>query len=259
MKKLDLKDRTVLITGASSGIGAASARVFYEQGCKLVLLARRMERLEELRAELGDSGARIHCAEVDVRYVDQLKTFFAAIPDSFSHIDLLLNNAGLAAGVSKLHEGDIDDWERMIDTNIKGLLYISRLVVPGMVERNRGQVINIGSVAGREPYPGGSVYCGTKAAVRFISRSLKMDLQGTSVRVSNIEPGAVETEFSNVRYHGDQAKADKVYQGINPLTAEDIADTILYCASTPEHVNVAELLVLANAQASAYHVHRNTD
>jgi len=256
--KFDLKEKVVLITGASSGIGAACARIFAEAGCRLVLCARRHDRLEELKSELEKHTA-VHIAELDVREFGEVKSFITELPWEFSEIDILVNNAGLAAGVAKLHEADVEDWERMIDTNVKGLLYMSRLVVPGMVERNRGHVINIGSVAGREPYPGGSVYCGTKTAVRFISRSLKMDLQGTAVRVSNIEPGAVETEFSQVRYHGDQAQADKVYEGIEPLTAEDIADTVFYCASAPEHVNVAELLVLANAQASAYHVHREAD
>ena len=258
--RYSLKQKTVLITGASSGIGEACAYAFAEEGANLILAARRVDRLDELKDKLTrqfSGELKIFVAELDVRDQGQVQSFISLIPSEFAPVEVLLNNAGLAVGTEKLHEATVDDWEKMIDTNVKGLLYMSRAVLPQMVENSRGHVINIGSIAGREPYPGGSVYCGTKHAVRAISRSLKMDLLGTNIRVSNVEPGAVETEFSLIRYKGDQDKADKVYEGLKPLIAEDIADAVLYCATCPAHVNVAELLVLANAQASAYHTSRN--
>ncbi len=258
--RYSLSGKTVFITGASSGIGEACAYAFAEEGANLVLSARRGDKLADLSRNLDSQYSnklKIFIGELDVRDPRKVDDFISSIPSEFSPIEVLLNNAGLAVGADKLFEATIDDWERMIDTNLKGLLYVSRTVIPLMVENGRGHVINIGSIAGREPYPGGSVYCGTKHAVRAISRSLKMDLLGTNIRVSNVEPGAVETEFSLVRYKGDKEKAKGVYEGLVPLCAVDIADAVLYCATCPAHVNVAELLVLANSQASAYHTDRS--
>ena len=246
-----IKDKTVLITGASSGIGEACARIFSENGAKLILAARRIERLEEIASSLQ---GEVHIFELDVCKRESVEDVLSKLP---LEVDILINNAGLASGTDKLHEADVSDWEAMIDTNLKGLLYVSRALIPQMVKKGAGHIINLGSIAGREPYPGGSVYCATKHAVRALSRSLKMDLQGTPLRVSCIEPGAVETEFSVVRYGGDKKKADDVYSGTEPLTAKDIAEIILFAASRPAHVNISEVLVLAQAQASAYHVHRS--
>ncbi len=243
-----LQGKIVFITGASSGIGQACARAFAAQGARLILAARRIERLEALAAELG---ADTHLLQLDVRDRSAVESAIAALPPEWQAIEVLLNNAGLSRGLDKLHKADIQDWEEMIDTNVKGLLYVSRAVIPGMVQRGAGHIMNIGSIAGREAYPGGHVYCGTKAAVRLISQGLKMDLLGTPLRVTNIEPGMVETEFSVVRFHGDQSRANKVYDGLTPLTGDDIAEVIVFCATRPPHVNISDLLIMPTAQASA--------
>ena len=198
----------------------------------------------------------IHCFQLDVRDNQAVIQAIDELPLEWQEIDILINNAGLAVGLEKLYEGDTEDWERMLDTNIKGLLYVSRQVIPLMVKRHCGHIVNIGSVAGHEPYPGGAVYCASKSAVRSISRALKMDLLGTNIRVSSIDPGMVETEFSMVRFKGNTSKADSVYHGLAPLTAEDIADAIVYCTSRPAHVNIQEMLILPTAQASATMSHR---
>ena len=258
MPKTSLKNKTVLITGASSGIGAATARAFAKAGSSLILSARRLDKLTELKEELEKQfKTNVDIYSLDVQELSSVKEFHSKVSEKTKDINILVNNAGLASGTEKLQEANIEDWEAMIDTNVKGLLYISRLFVPEMIKRKSGHVFNIGSIAGREPYPGGSVYCATKHAVRAISRALKMDVIDSNVRVTNIEPGAVETEFSVIRFKGDQEKADKVYEGMSPLTPEDIAECIIFSAEAPSHVNISEMLVLANQQASAYHIHRN--
>jgi serine 3-dehydrogenase len=248
---------TVLITGASAGIGEATARAFAGAGARLILAARRRDRVAELARELGDRhGTECHTLQLDVRDAGVVTRMLEDLPGEWAQIDVLVNNAGLSRGLDKLHEGSIADWDEMVDTNVKGLLYVTRAVVPGMVARGRGHVINLGSIAGHEVYPGGAVYCATKHAVDAITRGLRIDLLGTPVRVTSIAPGLVETEFSVVRFHGDRERASKVYEGVQPLTAEDVADAILYAATRPPHVNVDEVLVMATAQAGATRVHR---
>lgn len=252
--------KTVFITGASSGIGEACARKFAAEGYRLILNARRTERLEELKAALvrdtALTDADILLLPFDVREREVAREAIANLPEAWRDIDILINNAGLALGLEKEHEGDFQDWDTMIDTNIRALLSITRFVVPGMVSRGRGHIINIGSVAGDAAYANGAVYCATKAAVKVLSDGLRIDLVDTPIRVTNIKPGLVETNFSVTRFHGDQARADKVYQGIEPLTGKDIADCVYFAASAPEHVQVAEILVLANNQASGSVIYR---
>jgi serine 3-dehydrogenase len=249
--------RTVLVTGASAGIGAACARAFAGAGARLVLAARRAERLEALAAELGDAhGTESHLLELDVRDAEAVAATLGGLPAEWAEVDVLVNNAGLGRGLEKAHEGSPADWDEMVDTNVKGLLYVTRAVVPGMVARGRGHVVNIGSVAGHEVYPGGAVYCATKHAVGAITKGLRMDLLGTGVRVSTVDPGMVETEFSVVRFHGDRERADRVYAGMTPLVADDIADAVLWCATRPPHVNVDEVILKPTDQASATLVSR---
>ena len=253
---LSVQNQIVLITGASSGIGAACAKVFANAGAKLILAARRLERLQEL-VELSDTtSVQFHLLQLDVSDRSAVESAISTLPPGWSDIDILINNAGLSRGLDKLHEGDIQDWEEMIDTNIKGLLYLTRYVVPGMVKRDRGHVVNIGSIAGHQTYPNGNVYCGTKAAVRAISEGLKQDLLGTPIRVSSVDPGMVETEFSEVRFHGDSDRASKVYQGVTPLTPDDVADVIFFCVTRPSHVNINEVVLMPVDQASATLVNR---
>jgi 3-hydroxy acid dehydrogenase/malonic semialdehyde reductase len=252
-----LEDKVVFITGASSGIGRSCAEAFAPLGAKLLLSARRRERLEGLAAELKDKfSVEVRVFELDVRDQPAVERAVAELPAEWSAIEVLVNNAGLSRGLDKLHEGRLLDWEEMIDTNVKGLLYVSRAVIPGMVKRNSGHVINIGSIAGHEVYVGGNVYCATKFAVNALSRGLRLDLNGTSIRVSEVAPGLVETEFSIVRYRGDKEKAGKAYQGMTPLTGDDIADAIVYCATRPPHVNISEMIVMPTAQAATFLVHR---
>jgi NADP-dependent 3-hydroxy acid dehydrogenase YdfG len=255
---LSVENQIVLITGASSGIGAACAKVFANAGAKLILAARRLERLQEL-VELSDTTSmQFHLLQLDVSDRSAVESAISTLPPGWSDIDILINNAGLSRGLDKLHEGDFQDWEEMIDTNIKGLLYLTRYVVPGMVSRDRGHVVNIGSIAGHQTYPNGNVYCGTKAAVRAISEGLKQDLLGTPIRVSSVDPGMVETEFSEVRFHGDSDRAKKVYQGVTPLTPDDVADVIFFCVTRPSHVNINEVILMPVDQASATMVNRRT-
>ena len=248
--------RIALITGASSGIGEACARKFAEGGYDLILTARRAEKLAELGAELEAEGTKVKTLTFDVRDAEAAETAVDSLEPEWRKIDVLINNAGLALGLDKEYEGDPDDWNTMIDTNIKGLLTMTRLIVPGMVERNEGHVINIGSVAGDAAYANGNVYCATKAAVKTITDGLRIDLAETAVRVTNLKPGLVETNFSNVRFHGDNQRADNVYKGITPLTGADIADVAFYAASAPEHVQIAEVLILATHQASGSVIYR---
>lgn len=254
---MNLNGKTVLVTGASSGIGEACALTFAAAGARLILTARRKARLDTLAVRLRElSHQPVLPVELDVRDRSAVEERLGALPDDFGEIDILVNNAGLSRGLDKLPAGNIDDWEEMIDTNVKGLLYVTRVVVPGMVKRGRGHIVNIGSIAGRQTYPNGNVYCGSKAAVRAISEGLKLDLTGTPVRVTEIEPGLVNTEFSAVRFHGDQQRADKVYDGMTPLSGADIADIVLFAVTRPAHVNIAELLVIPTDQSSATLVHR---
>lgn len=248
--------RIALITGASSGIGEACARKFAEGGYDLILTARRAEKLAELKAELEAEGTKVKTLTFDVRDAEAAEKAVDSLEPEWRKIDVLINNAGLALGLDKEYEGDPDDWNTMIDTNIKGLLTMTRLIVPGMVERNEGHVINIGSVAGDAAYAKGNVYCATKAAVKTITDGLRIDLAETAVRVTNLKPGLVETNFSNVRFHGDNQRADNVYKGITPLTGADIADVAFYTASAPKHVQIAEVLILATHQASGSVIYR---
>lgn len=248
--------RIALITGASSGIGEACARKFAEGGYDLILTARRAEKLAELKAELEAEGTKVKTLTFDVRDAEAAETAVDSLEPEWRKINVLINNAGLALGLDKEYKGDPDDWNTMIDTNIKGLLTMTRLIVPGMVERNEGHVINIGSVAGDAAYAKGNVYCATKAAVKTITDGLRIDLAETAVRVTNLKPGLVETNFSNVRFHGDNQRADNVYKGITPLTGADIADVAFYAASAPKHVQIAEVLILATHQASGSVIYR---
>jgi len=251
------RDRVVFITGASSGIGRSSARAFAREGAKILMAARRLDRLAELAAELkGSFGTAVHFFALDVRRQPEVEKALTSLPAEWRAVDVLVNNAGLSRGLDKLPEGRLDDWEEMIDTNVKGLLYVSRAVIPGMIARGRGHIINLGSVAGREVYPGGNVYCATKFAVKALTRALRLDLVGTPLRVTTVDPGMVETEFSLVRFHGDRDRAAKVYQGVRPLSPDDIAEAILFCASRPPHVNISEVVLMPQAQASATVVHR---
>ncbi len=255
MKRLD--GQVVFITGASSGIGAACARTFAAEGAALILAARRLDRLRTMEPELRKAGAAgVYCTGLDVRDQPAVQAMVNSLPDEFRDISILVNNAGLSRGMDKLHEGELNDWEEMIDTNVKGLLYVDRAVVPGMVSRGCGTVVHIGSIASRQLYPGGNVYCATKHAVRAISDGLRIDLLGTGVRVISIDPGLVETEFSQVRYHGNSRKAKMTYIGITPLTGDDVADAVLFAATRPSRVQVAEMLLLPTDQAGAVHVHR---
>jgi 3-hydroxy acid dehydrogenase / malonic semialdehyde reductase len=252
-----VKNLVVLVTGSSSGIGLACARIFAQAGAKVILSARRAERLENLAKELRQEfSTDVYRLPMDVTNRLEVEAQLKSLPEDWSKIDILINNAGLSRGLDKLYEGDIDDWEEMIDTNIKGLLYVTRSVVPGMVKRGRGHVINLGSLAGHQTYPKGNVYCGTKVAVRAISEGLKQDLLGTPIRVTSVDPGLVETEFSKVRFRGDEERADGVYQGLTPLTAEDVADTVFYCATRPTHVNINEVLMMPTDQSGSTLVHR---
>ncbi len=252
-----LKGKIVLITGASSGIGRSCGRAFAAKGARLILAARRLDRLTELSAELRlTPGRNVLLLKLDVRRQAAVAQAINKLPRAWDSIDVLVNNAGLSRGLDKLYEGKIGDWEEMIDTNIKGLLYVSRAVIPGMVKRGAGHIINIGSIAGHEVYPGGNVYCATKFAVNALSKGLRLDLSGTGLRVSQVSPGLVETEFSLVRFRGDKERAAKVYQGLTPLSPDDIADAVVYCATRPPHVNVSEIIVMPTAQASTTLVHR---
>ena len=239
-----------MITGATSGIGQACARKFAENGDKLILTGRNEHRLAELRKELTEKGTQVLTLAFDVRDREKAEKFFRELPIEWQEVDVLVNNAGLALGLEPEYKGDHDDWETMIDTNIKGLLTMTRLVVPGMVTRNRGHIINMGSVAGDAAYAGGNVYCATKAAVKALTDGLRIDVADTAIRVTNLKPGLVETNFSNIRFHGDSDRAANVYKGIKPLTGDDIADVAVYAANAPEHVQIAEVLILATHQAS---------
>lgn len=250
--------KIVLITGATSGIGEACARKFAQGGYDVIITGRRAQLLANLKKELEAEGVRVLALAFDVRNRNAATAAINSLPLEWQQIDVLINNAGLALGLEPEYEGSFEDWETMIDTNIKGLLTMTRLVVPRMVKRDSGHVINIGSVAGDAAYAGGNVYCGTKAAVKTITDGLRIDLAHTSVRVTNVKPGLVETHFSNVRFHGNDVRAEKVYEGVKPLTGTDIAEVVFYAASAPAHVQIAEVLVLATHQANGSVLHRDT-
>ena len=244
-------NKIVLITGASSGIGEGCARKFASEGARLILNARSVDKLEALAQELKEKyGAAYYVMPFDVRDRKAASAALDSLPEEWKAIDVLINNAGLVIGVDKEHEGNLDEWDIVIDTNIKSLLSMTRMVVPGMVERGRGHIINIGSIAGDAAYPGGSVSCATKAAVKALSDGLRIDLVDTPLRVTNIKPGMVETNFSVIRFRGDKDKADNVYKGIRPLTGEDIAEVAYFAASAPEYMQIAEVLVMPTNQAT---------
>jgi serine 3-dehydrogenase len=254
---VDLAHRCVLVTGASSGIGLACAESFAAAGCRLLLVARRRDRLEALAARLRhENGAEVMTAALDVRDRAAVESWVGGLVDPWREIDILVNNAGLARGLAPLHEDEVTDWEEMIDTNLKGLLYVTRAVLPEMVARGGGHVIMIGSIAGHEVYRGGNVYCATKHAVAALTRGVAIDTLGAGVRVSTVDPGMVDTEFALVRFHGDAERAKAVYKGIEPLHSRDVAEAVLFCATRPAHANVREMVLLPSAQAGAVHVHR---
>ncbi|GHT54948.1 short-chain dehydrogenase [Bacteroidia bacterium] len=247
-----MKNKIIFITGSTDGIGKACAHKFASAGARLILNGRNPEKLQTLKQDLIDKyAAEVFPLLFDVRDRKAVRQAIENLPAEWQAIDILINNAGLVLGVNKEYEGSLDDWDIVIDTNIKGLLTVTRLVVPGMVERGSGHIINIGSIAGDAAYPGGSVYCATKAAVKLLTDGLRIDLVDTPLRVTNIKPGLVETHFSITRFYGDKAKADAVYKGLEPLTGEDIAETIFYAASAPEHVQIAEVLIMPVNQATA--------
>ena len=248
-----MKGKIVFVTGASSGIGAATAMEFARHGAKLMLCARRLEKLQAMEAELRDAGAAdLLLLEIDVRDRATVKRVLGELPEGWRAVDVLVNNAGLSRGLTKLYEDDVENWEEMIDTNVKGLLYVTRAIVPGMVERDHGHVINLGSIAGHMAYANGGVYCATKAAERFISDGLRIDVNGTAVRVTSIDPGMVETDFSKVRFRGDAERAAKTYQNVDPLKAEDIADAIVWAATRPAHVSIQSVVLTPTAQANPF-------
>lgn len=254
-----LQNKHVLITGASAGFGAACARAFAAQGAHLELWARRLDRLESLKSELERAHAiEVHVQQVDVRDSDQVHAAAQKLARRDRPVDILVNNAGLASGLDPVHEGHLEDWDAMIDTNVKGLLYVTREILPTMVARDAGHVINMGSVAGHWIYPKGNVYNATKFAVRALTEAMSVDLFGTNVRVSSVDPGAAETEFSQVRLHGDVERAKKLYEGYQPLKAEDVADAVLYVANTPPHVMITKLVITPTAQRSPTLIDRKT-
>ncbi len=251
------ENTTAFITGASSGIGRASAVEFAKQGAKLILVARRRDRLEELKARLEkEHQAKVYLMTLDVRNQMDVHKAVTGLPAEWSSIDILINNAGLARGLDKIHQADVCYWDEMIDTNVKGLLYVTRAVMPGMVKRNSGHIVNIGSIAGHEVYPAGNVYNATKHAVKALNKAMRMDAFGTSIRVTSVDPGFAETEFSVVRFHGDQQRADKVYQGMTPLRPEDIAEAVVWACSRPAHVNIENIIIMPTDQAAVTMVNR---
>jgi 3-hydroxy acid dehydrogenase / malonic semialdehyde reductase len=250
---MKLQGKIVFVTGASAGIGAATALAFAAEGAKLLLAARRVEKLAEVADEALKSGAQdVHTFALDVRDNEAVVAAIAALPEDWREIEVLVNNAGLSRGLEKVYEGKVSDWDEMIDTNVKGLLYVTRAVVPGMVERRSGHVINLGSIAGHITYPNGAVYCATKAAEKSINDGLRQDVLGTPIRVTSVDPGMVQTDFSLVRFHGDEDRAGNVYKGVKALTAEDIADVILWTATRPAHVNIADVVLTPVQQANPF-------
>lgn len=250
-------NKTALITGATAGFGKAIAEKLGAEGFNLIITGRRKERLEELKAKIEkESNVKVLPLSFDVRRYDEVVSNLGNLPAEWKNIDVLVNNAGLAVGMNPIYEGVVDDWERMIDTNIKGLLYVTRVVSPGMVERKSGHIINIGSIAGREVYPNGNVYCATKHAVKALSQAMRSDMVHFGIKVTLVAPGFAETEFSLVRFKGDKERADRVYDGLKPLVAEDIANAVYYAVTAPDHVDIQDMLIMPKAQASATLFHR---
>jgi 3-hydroxy acid dehydrogenase/malonic semialdehyde reductase len=256
---MGLQGKIVFVTGASAGIGAATALAFASEGARLLLAARRPGKLAEVASSALERGApSVHSIDLDVRDHRAVQQTIDDLPEEWAEIDILVNNAGLSRGLDKLYMGKIQDWEEMIDTNVKGMLYVTRAVVPGMVVRGHGHIINLGSTAGEISYPNGAVYCGTKAAEKAINDGLRQDLLGTPVRVTSVDPGMVETDFSLVRFHGDHERAAKVYKGITPLSPEDVADAIVWAAGRPAHVNIARISMTTIHQANSLMFHRDS-
>lgn len=254
---MSLSGKIVFITGASAGIGKACAQAFAREGARLILTARRADRLAALAEELKEQcHTDMLTMQLDVRKRKEVFAVVDALPDAWKRIDILINNAGLGRGLEKLHEGNPDDWEEMIDTNVKGLLYVTRAILPGMVDRRSGHIINIGSIAGHEAYPKGNVYNATKFAVDGLTKAVRMELVDTPLRVSTVDPGLVETEFSIVRFHGDEERAKKVYAEIEACTPEDVAEAVLFCATRPAHVSINQVVIMPTAQASPHVIHR---
>ena len=255
-----LKNKIVFITGASSGIGRACAEEFAKAGSNLILCARRIERLIELKKSLVKKyKVKILVAQLDVRKLHDVKKIISSLPAQWKQIDILLNNAGLARGLNKVHEADITHWEEMIDTNIKGLLYVTRTILPLMIERKHGHVINIGSTAGHEIYPMGNVYCATKFAVKALTQSIRVDVLDKNIKVTSVDPGMVMTEFAKVRFSGDENRANKVYEGVTPLSPQDVAEAVVFSATRPENVNINEIILTPICQASSAQIFRNTN
>src|SRR5438270_4340200 len=254
---MDLKGKIVFITGASAGIGRATALAFAAEGARLLLAARRAGKLAEVASTCLERGApAVHSIDLDVRDHRAVQNAIDTLPEEWAAIDVLVNNAGLSRGLDKLYMGRIEDWEEMIDTNVKSLLYVTRAVVPGMVVRGRGHIVSLGSTAGELAYPGGAVYCGSKAAERLINDGLRQDVLGTPVRVTSVDPGMVETDFSLVRFRGDHERAEKVYKGVKPLTADDVAEVIVWVTQRPDHVNIARVSMTTIHQANSIMFHR---
>ena len=250
--------KTALITGATAGIGEAIAKRMAKEGCKIIITGRRKDRLDKLKSEIETIyKTDVITLEFDVRQYTEVEHAITSLPESWQDIDILVNNAGLAVGLNPIHEGVVDDWERMIDTNIKGLLYVTRVITPRMVARKSGHIVNLCSIAGKEVYANGNVYCATKHAVDALTKGMRIDLLPYNIRVTQVCPGAVETEFSLVRFKGDKDRADKVYQGFTPLDADNIADAVYYAVSQPAHVDVQDMLVLCTAQAGGTIFHKN--
>ena len=260
MEENRIKGKTILITGASAGFGEACARQLFGRGANLLLIARRFDRLERLKGALeADGGPSVDIFELDVRDRSAVKSFAAELNQSGATIDVLINNAGLASGFGKIQDGDFDDWDRMIDTNVKGLLNVTRCILPQMIERDSGHIVNIGSIAGHWVYPNGNVYNATKYAVRALNEAINIDLVGTQIRVSSVDPGAADTEFAVVRFHGDAEQAKTVYKGFTPLDAGDVADAVCYVLNVPPHVNIQNMVIMATDQRSPFVIHRKAD
>lgn len=252
-----MERKTVMVTGATAGIGEATARLFAEEGYNVIITGRRHRRLDAVKLELErDHGVKVLALGFDVRNQNQVEAALGSLPEEFRKIDILVNNAGLASGLEHVDKGDTRDWEAMIDTNIKGLLYVTRKVAAGMVERREGHIINIGSIAGTQPYENGAVYCATKHAVHALSQGMRIDFLQSGIKVTEIRPGMVETEFSVVRFHGDSDRAEKVYEGVFPLTADDVADAVYWAATQPTHVNIDEIVMTSIQQANSYYTYR---
>jgi NADP-dependent 3-hydroxy acid dehydrogenase YdfG len=253
----NLKSKFTFITGASSGIGKSTAYAFAKEGADLIISARRFDRIEVIADDISEKyGVNVLPLELDITQRDKVQKIVNTLPEQFAKIDILVNNAGLGRGLNKIYEDDPKGWDEMIDTNIKGLLNVTRYVVPGMVKRGSGHVINIGSIAGHQAYGGGAVYCATKHSVKAITESMRIDLLDKGVRVSTVDPGMVETEFSIIRFYGDEEKAKSVYNGLTPLTGDDIADAVLFCATRAPHANINEIIIMPSVQANAFVTYR---